>query len=76
MLKELPVLKGHVTVRGSVAYVSQESWLFSDTLRENILFGMPYRSHWYNTVVNLCALDKVLTIICSHIIRDHEIHRT
>ena len=48
-----------MTVRGSVAYVSQESWLFSDTLRENILFGMPYRSDWYNTVVNLCALDTV-----------------
>ena len=59
MLKELPVLKGHVAVQGSVAYVSQESWLFSGTLRENILFGMPYCSDWYNTVVNLCALDKV-----------------
>ena len=59
MLKELPVLNGDLTVRGSVAYASQESWLFSGTLRDNILFGMPYCSDWYNKVLNLCALEKV-----------------
>ena len=59
MLKELPVLNGDLTVQGSVAYASQESWLFSGTLRDNILFGMPYRSDWYNKVLNLCALEKV-----------------
>ena len=46
-------------MRGSVAYASQESWLFSGTLRENIMFGLPYNADWYNTVVDICALDKV-----------------
>ena len=59
LLGELPALKGCVTVRGSVAYASQESWLFSGTLRENIMFGLPYNADWYNTVVDICALDKV-----------------
>ena len=52
-------MSGSVTVRGRVAYASQESWVFSATLRENILFGLPYQPNWYNTVVEVCALEKV-----------------
>ena len=52
-------MNGGVTVRGSVAYASQESWVFSATLRENILFGLPYSPAWYNTVVEACALERV-----------------
>ena len=47
-------------MRGSVAYASQESWILSVTLRENILFGLPYHPDWYNTVVEACALEKVI----------------
>ena len=46
-------------MRGSVAYASQESWVLSATLRENILFGLPYHPDWYSTVVEACALEKV-----------------
>ena len=52
-------MSGSVTVRGSVAYASQEPWVFSATLRENILFGLPYQPNWYNTVVEACALEQV-----------------
>ena len=52
-------MSGSVTLRGSVAYASQESWVYSATLRENILFGLQYSADWYNTVVEACALDKV-----------------
>ena len=52
-------MSGRATVRGSVAYASQESWLLSVTLRENILFGLPYHPDWYSTVVEACALEKV-----------------
>lgn len=33
--------------------------MFSGTVRENILFGQPYRKKWYNKVVKACALNKV-----------------
>lgn len=46
-------------VRGRVLYASQEAWVFSGTLRENILFGQPYQSDRYNSVIEACALDKV-----------------
>ena len=59
LLKELPAVSGDVTVRGSVAYASQESWIYSATVRENILFGLPYVPDWYDTVIELCALKRV-----------------
>uniref|UniRef100_A0A1X7VWQ1 Uncharacterized protein n=1 Tax=Amphimedon queenslandica TaxID=400682 RepID=A0A1X7VWQ1_AMPQE len=59
LLKELPVLSGTLSVRGSVAYASQEACVFSTSLRENILFGLPYEEEWYRTVVHACALEKV-----------------
>ena len=58
-MKELPALSGTVSVRGTVAYASQEACVFSTTLRENILFGLPYEDEWYRTVVHACALEKV-----------------
>ena len=60
-------MNGSVTVRGSVAYANQEAWVFSATLRENILFGLPYQPGWYSTVVEACALERVMTII--HVLR-------
>ena len=48
-----------MTVNGPVGYVSQDPWIFSATLQQNILFGLPYDSDWYNTVIEACALDKV-----------------
>ena len=47
-------------VKGKVSYSSQDPWVFSGTLRENILFGSPFEKQWYNTVVEACALDKVI----------------
>jgi len=52
-------MDGRIEVKGRVLYASQEPWVFSGTLRENILFGQPYQLDWYNTVVEACTLDKV-----------------
>ena len=52
-------MDGRIEVKGRVLYASQEPWVFSGTLRENILFGQPYWWEWYNTVVEACTLDKV-----------------
>ena len=46
-------------VTGNVAFVSQESWLYSATLRENVLFGRSYSPEWYGTVIEACALERV-----------------
>lgn len=58
LLGELKPLDGFVDVRGKVSYASQEPWIFSGSLRENILFGSPFEKDWYNTVIEACGLRK------------------
>lgn len=47
-----------VTVVGSIAYVSQASWIQSGTIRDNILSGKPMEKTKYEKAVKACALDK------------------
>lgn len=58
ILKELEQSHGELQVNGSTSYASQEAWLFSGTVRNNILFGQPYDKERYNEVVRVCALSK------------------
>ena len=63
LIKELSSVSGSVVVEGKVSYASQEPWVFSGTLRENILFGLPYKPKWYQKVIEACSLDKVNTFV-------------
>ena len=42
VMEEAPVKEGKVNVSGSVAYVEQEPFILSDTLKNNITFGSDY----------------------------------
>ncbi|KAG8381914.1 hypothetical protein BUALT_Bualt05G0022300 [Buddleja alternifolia] len=64
MLGELPPLgDATVTVRGSVAYVPQISWIFNATVRENILFGSSYEPKRYWKAVDVTALSHDLELL-------------
>ncbi|XP_050359934.1 ATP-binding cassette sub-family C member 4-like isoform X2 [Nymphalis io] len=58
LLKELPAASGTLSVCGEVSFASQEPWLFPATVRENILFGLPYDSAKYKRVCKVCTLEK------------------
>lgn len=45
-------------VIGSIAYVSQASWIQSGTIRDNILYGKPMEKSKYDKAIKVCALDK------------------
>ncbi|XP_075708502.1 ATP-binding cassette sub-family C member 4 isoform X1 [Rhinoderma darwinii] len=60
VLGELPKYKGFVDIRGRIAYVSQQPWVFSGTVRSNILFGKEYNQEKYERVLRVCALKKDL----------------
>jgi ABC-type multidrug transport system fused ATPase/permease subunit len=46
----------------SVAFVSQQAWLQNDSIKSNILFGLPYDENRYESVIKMCSLEKDLDI--------------
>jgi len=50
-------------VHGKVAYTSQEAWIFSGTIRENILCGSEYIEQRYRRVIEAAALERDLTLL-------------
>uniref|UniRef100_H0X343 ATP binding cassette subfamily C member 4 n=1 Tax=Otolemur garnettii TaxID=30611 RepID=H0X343_OTOGA len=63
VLGELPPSQGLVSVHGRIAYVSQQPWVFSGTVRSNILFGKKYERERYDKVIKACALKKDLQLL-------------
>ncbi|XP_058898289.1 ATP-binding cassette sub-family C member 4 isoform X3 [Kogia breviceps] len=63
VLRELPPSQGLVRVHGRIAYVSQQPWVFSGTVRSNILFGKKYEKERYEKVIKACALKKDLEVL-------------
>ncbi|XP_037952862.1 probable multidrug resistance-associated protein lethal(2)03659 [Teleopsis dalmanni] len=58
ILGELPALSGSINVNGTFSYASQDPWLFTGTVRQNILFGLPMDKQRYRSVVKNCALER------------------
>ena len=54
---ELPVTSGQSSCIGKIAYVSQMPWVFSGTLRENILFGRDFDEQKYQMIIQVCDLE-------------------
>uniref|UniRef100_A0A8B9Y2N4 Multidrug resistance-associated protein 4-like n=1 Tax=Bos mutus grunniens TaxID=30521 RepID=A0A8B9Y2N4_BOSMU len=63
VLGELPLSQGKVSVHGRIAYVSQQPWVFSGTVRSNILFGKKYEKERYEEVIKACALEEDLRLL-------------
>lgn len=55
---ELKPETGSIKVNGTFSYASQEPWLFTGTVRQNILFGQPMDRRRYHAVVKKCALER------------------
>ncbi|RHY03553.1 hypothetical protein DYB36_001014 [Aphanomyces astaci] len=65
LLGELDKYGGSVGVSGRVAFFAQQPWIQNLTIRENILFGLPYDRVKYNNVLEACALAKDLTLFAA-----------
>ena len=55
--------KGSLSVDGSLALVSQQTWIFNGTVRDNILMGSQFDSAWYQEVIEACALTSDLKVV-------------
>ncbi|XP_026569767.1 multidrug resistance-associated protein 9-like [Pseudonaja textilis] len=56
VLGQMYLYHGNVVVNGTLAYVSQEAWIFHGSVRDNILFGEDYDEQRYNHIINICSL--------------------
>ncbi|KAB0797841.1 hypothetical protein PPYR_08834 [Photinus pyralis] len=65
ILKELPLRKGSLKVDGRVSYASQEPWIFTGSVRQNILFNKTYHKFRYKHVVNKCSLIRDFTLLAN-----------
>ncbi|XP_042293366.1 ATP-binding cassette sub-family C member 12-like isoform X2 [Sceloporus undulatus] len=63
ILGQMYLHKGTVAVDGSLAYVSQQAWIFHGTVRENILFGQTYDEQRYNYAIKVCCLRSDMDIL-------------
>ncbi|KAB0798157.1 hypothetical protein PPYR_09150 [Photinus pyralis] len=63
ILGEILPTTGEVVVNGSLSYASQEPWIFSSTIRQNILFGREINEERYNSVIRCCALETDLKLL-------------
>ena len=59
VLREIHFNENAVQVNGKLAYVPQEPWIISGTLKSNILFGLPYDQNKFSSILEACALSEV-----------------
>ncbi|XP_058154485.1 ATP-binding cassette sub-family C member 2 isoform X2 [Dasypus novemcinctus] len=63
MLGEMENIHGHITIKGTIAYVPQQSWIQNGTIKDNILFGSELDEKKYQQVLEACALLPDLEIL-------------
>ncbi|XP_033609843.1 multidrug resistance-associated protein 5 isoform X2 [Cryptotermes secundus] len=65
IMGDMIISSGQLYVMGSMAIVSQQAWIFNDTVRENILFGLPFEETKYQAVVECCSLQRDLELLAN-----------
>lgn len=60
IIKNLRIDQGTIESEGKLIIVPQVPWVFSGTIRDNILFGKPLETKTYENVLDACALKADL----------------
>ena len=59
ILGEMNRVSGSMSVKGSISYVPQDSWVLSETLRENVVLGHEANIERYKEAIESSALVQV-----------------
>ena len=51
IMHEMEVMKGNMKVAGSISYVEQEPFIYSASIKDNILFGNAYDQERLNDAI-------------------------
>ncbi|TDL26292.1 multidrug resistance-associated ABC transporter [Rickenella mellea] len=63
LIGEMRRTRGNITFGGSISYVPQTAWIMNATLRENVLFGLPYDENLYDKVIRACCLVQDMDML-------------
>jgi ATP-binding cassette subfamily C (CFTR/MRP) protein 1 len=63
ILGQMKLTQGNFKVGGKIGYVPQTPWIQNGTIRDNILFGLPYDEERYKQTVYSCAMVRDLEIM-------------
>ncbi|CAD8129120.1 unnamed protein product [Paramecium sonneborni] len=55
--------KPKIQINGSFAYVSQKAWISNATVKENILFGLPFDQKKYDEAIKFSCLKEDIKIL-------------
>ena len=66
ILGEIPISSGKISCIGKMAFVSQTPWVYSGTVRDNIVFGKEFHEQKYNKVIEVCDLEKDIASFTKH----------
>jgi ATP-binding cassette, subfamily C (CFTR/MRP), member 4 len=58
LIGEVPCINGSIKKNGQIFYVAQEPWIYTASIKDNILFGKEYNEQRFKDVVQACALDE------------------
>ncbi len=50
-------------IPSAIAFVAQIPWIENATIKDNVLFGLPFDEYRYNKVIQVCALRKDLDML-------------
>lgn len=57
LLQETLFLEGRVIINGKISLATQEPWILSDTIRQNVTYMEEFDLERYQEVIRVCALD-------------------
>lgn len=63
MMNEMVKHRGQVRKNGRMAYISQETFLQNETIKENILFGKQLNQQRYEKVLKICEMGPDLDML-------------
>ena len=63
VLGEMRRLSGRVELSGSVSYCPQTAWIQNASLKDNILFGLPFDEDRYQRAIRHCALEADIEML-------------
>ncbi|XP_022796168.1 multidrug resistance-associated protein 4-like isoform X3 [Stylophora pistillata] len=63
LLGELCITDGSLQIKGRIGYVPQQAWIFSGSVRQNIVFGQTFEADRYDNVIKVCCLEKDIDLL-------------